>query len=418
MSVCFFDDNLDNKYRCEYSLTKDGISVKVQYDIYDEIEPVNGVKAIGINTEFSDRDIIIIDRNEKNNYLLKNAYFNGSCSVYGSPDGGTITSFFASTYFSHEKLDRLLELREVPKISEIKLFSKSINQLIGNPSIVQKKIENDLYTIQLNREPSKQIVNIGHNNIKTIYISEDWKMDSSASKIDIEFLGHIGITLTRRVDYREIHLFINEMILFLQLYLPGKIIFDKILVKVGDIFYRYYTPAVFEPIEKRRAERSVNCKLPDFLQTCYDKIPYRKGSADVRNIPYIVLKKYRGIEDNFLMYYRFIECFYKRKNIPGIKHAFIKYALEKHYDQNGWTTERIEKESTEIVALRNHYVHSGYYIKNNCLRIRHGKKKDPKDYTVTDADVTWIYNKTRLLHDVVIGIIFVEMLGYEEYRYP
>ena len=78
---------------------------------------------------------------------------------------------------------------------------------------------------------------------------------------------------------------------------------------------------------------------------------------------------------------------------------------------------QIKHYAQEIISLRNHYVHSGYFIKNGCLRIDFGKdEKELQDYTA-NVDVNWIYERTRLLYAMVIDIIFKDMLGIEEYDY-
>lgn len=161
--------------------------------------------------------------------------------------------------------------------------------------------------------------------------------------------------------------------------------------------------------------------LLEFLKNCYLTIPYRKSKAEFRNIPYIVMKTSRSVEDNFLMFYRFIECYYKRQQIPGIRNKFVKYSIEQHYAiKKELEKEEIENYAQEIISLRNHYVHSGYYIKNSCLRVSFDKingKKNPKDYTVKDVDVNWIYERTKMLYDMVIDIIFNNILGYSDYRF-
>jgi hypothetical protein len=165
---------------------------------------------------------------------------------------------------------------------------------------------------------------------------------------------------------------------------------------------------------------TVNVPLLDFLKECYSKIPYRKSKEQIRNIPYIVLRTSRSIEDNFLMFYRFIECYYKR-TYPTSTKTFISCCIKEHHPQrNNLGDEQIENLAHEIISLRNHYVHSGYYIKNDALKIsfpKIGKKNNPKNYTATNIDVDWIYNRTKTLHSMIINIIYTKMLGYQEYNY-
>lgn len=153
----------------------------------------------------------------------------------------------------------------------------------------------------------------------------------------------------------------------------------------------------------------------------YKKIPYRKSKTEIRNIPYIVINTSRNIEDNFLMFYRFIECYYKKQNIPNIIKRFVSYSIRNNYDSTiNWTDEQIENYSQEIICLRNHYVHSGYFIKNSSLKISFEKidgKKNPKDYTVSNLDISWIYERTKILYRITLDIIFRKMLGYDNYKF-
>lgn len=80
--------------------------------------------------------------------------------------------------------------------------------------------------------------------------------------------------------------------------------------------------------------------------------------------------------------------------------------------------EKIDDLVAEIVTLRNHYVHDGYYIKNEQLNITYpkiNKKPNPKNHIVSKVDFNWIYDRTEILYKIVIDIIFKNMLGYDEY---
>ena len=130
-----------------------------------------------------------------------------------------------------------------------------------------------------------------------------------------------------------------------------------------------------------------------------------------------MIVEYRGIEDNYLMLYRFIEAYYKRKNIPGIQSSFINYSMEHNLAKGNLSDEERCNISDEIVSLRNTYVHSGYYLKNSSLRVKRKKNSGKRNYTVTNIDTSWILHRVKLLKQIVIDIIFREMLGYEIYKY-
>lgn len=422
MAVCYFDSNYDTKYKCTYEIKESIIEVEVEYDVSDEIETVDGVKIFGSNTEYRKRDILIVDYQNKKNILLKCAYYAGHNSVYGTPDGGDTTKFQSYTFFEHAELEKISLLTETPKVSKIKIYSKAISDLIGYPSLTLKRSDSE-YAVILSREDYSQSVDINTNNVKKLTVADDWNSSRSSKlyNMTIDFCGYIEIELARRVNYDVVSDFINELKIFMQLYYPNKFSVDMICVKVGDIYYQLVLPQMDLEYKEKYVGKTVDKQLLDFLKKCYVTIPYRNSKTEIRNIPYIVMKTSRSIEDNFLMFYRFIECYYKKQQIRNIRKTFVTHSIKEHYAiKHNLTDEEVEKYAQEIICLRNHYVHSGYYIKNSCLRISFDKidrKKNPKDYTVNNADVHWIYERTRMLYKIAIDIIFNNILGYQEYKF-
>ena len=122
------------------------------------------------------------------------------------------------------------------------------------------------------------------------------------------------------------------------------------------------------------------------------------------------------------MLYKTIECYYKKQNIKGITSSFINYSIHNNYSKSkNMTEDEIEDLARQIICLRNRYVHSGYYIKNNSLRITFKdldeKKSNLKSYTLNKVDVKWIYERTKILYTIVIDIIFKNMLKYKKYGF-
>ena len=174
----------------------------------------------------------------------------------------------------------------------------------------------------------------------------------------------------RRVNYDKVYEFVYELIIFMQLLYPNKMNISKIHVMVNDKYYELFFPLGTLNYENKYVEASVKDDILVFLEKCYNSIPYRNSKAEIRNIPYIVLNTSRGLEDNFLMFYRFIECYYKQQPIKDIKTTFIKYSIENNYKKVNQIEENIiENIVYEIISLRNHYVHEGYYIKDKKLYI-------------------------------------------------
>ncbi len=420
MAVCFFDGKYNEKYDCQYEIKNDGIEVIVNYDIMDEIPEINGIRTFGSYTEFKERDILIIDYFGRMNYLLKNANCNGHSEVLGTPDGGYKTKFFTRYYFKYGNYEKLCDISNDKNINKIRVYSKMINELIGYPSVSKEEIENE-YIIKLKRNTEKQKVEINQNNIKSIEVSDDWKSEFNRknNKIDVNLGGYIDINLNKSISYEEVYEYINELIMFCQLLKPCKFIIDRVLVEINKIFFEICIPIKDIDYKNSYVDNSVKDNLLQFLFRCYTTIPYRNSKNEVRNIPYIILNTSRNIEDNFLMFYRFIECYYKQQSIKGIKNSFIKYGIENNYKDNE-KIKNIENMVQEIICLRNHYVHNGYHIPNKKLYIAFeniNNKANPKNYRVENIDFDWIYERTKILYEIVIDIIFKNMLEYDNYKF-
>lgn len=422
MAVCYFNDKYDEKYDCQYEVKKDGIEIVVNYDIDDEIPAINGARTFGINTEFKKRDILIIDYQTKMNYLLKNAYYCGHSEVLETPDGGYKTRFFSRFYFWDKNYEKLCDLQNGNNIKKIRIYSNIINELIGYPSLYKEENKNE-YIIKLRRDTSKQRVEVNLNNIKSIEISDDWTSEHKrkSNEIDIKLNGYIEIEMDNCINYEDIYNYVQELIIYFQLLKPCKFNINKIVVEIEKLYYGFCLPINEMNYKNSYVEKSVTNDVLEFLLNCYSSIPYRNSKNEIRNIPYIILETSRNLEDNFLMFYRFIECYYKQQPIKDIKTTFIKYSIENNYKKVNQIEENIiENIVYEIISLRNHYVHEGYYIKDKKLYIVFPKvngKANPKNYIAKNVDVDWIYEKTKILYEIVVDIIFRKMLNYDNYKF-
>lgn len=417
MSVCYFNNDFNKSYRCEYNLKSDEFEVSIEYDIKQEVDPVNGVRYFSSTTQYKKRDIIIVDHKNRANYLLKNAICRGQSSVYGSPDGGYNTKFVCLTYFKHSNFEKLFDLPSIPKIKKIKIYSYLINDIIGNPSL--SRIENkDDYIIKLKRESQKKTIDINQHNIRNLTVGDYWccKKNNDKNNIEISLDGYIEVDFFKRVNYDDLHEYIYELIVYMQLLKPDKFDITKIIVYINDIQYQICIPIRYiEKIKRTNIEVSVKDDILSYLSKCYEYLPFRKNKGEVRNIPYIIMSTSRNIEDNYLMFYRFIECYYKRKSSKGIASNFISYSINNNFNKDHRLTSKdVRILSQEIICLRNQYVHTGYHLKNNTLRIKFKDNKN-EDYTITNVDFNWIYEKTEILYKIALDIIFVDMLKYNTY---
>lgn len=264
MPVCYFNQNYETSYNCEYETINDLISVTVDYNIYDEIPSKNGVVIYG-NQTIAERDILIIDYKGKSNFLLKDAFYDGHSLTIGSPDGTSKTKFKSQIFFKHQDFNKLTELLETPKIKKIKIFSPDIVGLYGLPSLTTTHTEED-YVLKLNKNSSTKSLTINSKNIKSITIGDSWKSIHSHGKhqINIEFTGYIELEFLRRVNYDKINDYISELITFMQLYHPNKFLISKIHVLIDKNYYELFFPYQKIEIKEKYIEHSINVNLIDF----------------------------------------------------------------------------------------------------------------------------------------------------------
>lgn len=196
MPVCYFENDHHKKYECSYEIKERNLEIQAEYDISNEVESVNGVKFFGSNTEYRERDILIIDYENKKNILMKNAFYAGYRNVIGNPDGKTVTKFQSSVYFEHIEPDKLVLLPATPKTNQIKVFSKSINDLIGYPSLEIKESDSE-FSVNLSKVNCSKSVDINSNNVKRITVADDWSssLNRKLHNITIDFNGYIEIEL-------------------------------------------------------------------------------------------------------------------------------------------------------------------------------------------------------------------------------
>lgn len=420
MPVCYYNSDFNTSYRCDYEIENEKISVTVEYDIMDEITPVNGTIVYTSSTKFKERDILIVDYEKKNNYLLKDACFAGINNIFGSPDEVSRTSFVSNVYFSHSDFRKLMLIPETPKISKIKIVSNSLLNWIDNSSLTTS-ITDDELTYKLSRNFNPIHFQLNQHNIAGISIYDNWKTMQKPNdrSIHIEFFGTIEIELSNRIKYTDVVEYLLELIVYMQLFAPDKFMIDTFSVMVNDTYYSMSVPLIEVAHKERYVAKTTESTLAKHLERCYMRIPFRIGNNNIRNIRYIILKTSRSLEDNFLLFYRFIECYYKSREVTHknfVSRGIIDHCTTKHFESE----DAIENYSREIISLRNHYVHSGYHIRNASLKIRFMKidgKENPKNYTVNNVDARWIYDRTYTLYRIAIDLIFKEMLRCDTYKF-
>lgn len=410
MPICYFNNDYTKEYQCTYSEFKNSIEVNIEYDIEEnEIEEINGARIISTTTEYANRDILILDNINKINILVKNAFHAGHSNNYSIFGNSSTTKFTSFTYFKEDTVQTLHTLQSNPQTKLIRIYSTSFSDLL--PFINYTKQENNetiSYTIQKQR--TIQRISIEKDYIDSISISNNWKINEKSQKIvNMNFSYFLEIKLSKQHSFTTIRDFVNELIIYMQLYYSDKFIIDEVKIYINDNFYTYVTNFLSLKPKNCYVHKSVQVDLMTFLKQCYTNVSYRSAKSEIKNLYDVIFKQDRILEDIFNSYYRFIECYLKKK---GYKNNFMSYALEHYYKQSL----DYEKVAREIITLRNHYVHNGYYIDNHCLTIKYHPSETTKTYSVK-ADINWIYNQTLILHEIAVDIIFKEILNYPEYKY-
>lgn len=139
--------------------------------------------------------------------------------------------------------------------------------------------------------------------IKRILYGDLWnkKDDLRQGNISIEITPYIEIEFKKRINYTEIHKYIYELEIYLQLYLMGSFKVDNVWTKVGDIYYVFNCNVRKFDYRNNSVIASVDDDLSSFLRKCYQTIDYACTTKTwLRNIPYIIGIQSRNIEDAFL----------------------------------------------------------------------------------------------------------------------
>ncbi len=421
MSICYFDNDNNTTIRCDYRIEGDQIYIDTEFDINNEIEKQNGVAIYHSGTSFRDRDITIINSKDKEYIFIIGARYNGHGVRSGTLDSAFLTSFCSNEFIVTSNYEALLDVSCEKNTDSFRIYSTELLNVIGKKSLVMSNNDSHL-KLELTKIPQEISLSVESNNIKEVSVSDYWKFHPIIPEVNysLRFNGYITVKLESSIDIRDVFHYIYELIIYMQLYKPNKFELNRIELRIGEYYYEYHIPILEIKITNQYVDTSVKCGFLEFIKNCYLSIPYRNSTEDIRNIKYIILNKNRSIEDNFLTYFRFVECYYKKKTKKRSNYRIIADAISQYYKSKGIIISRkeIDKEADEITQLRNHYVHSGYYLRDGKLKIyKKVGTSDPVLEREVDADVSWIFDKTKLLYNTAVYIIFTKLLGYQQYKY-
>ena len=170
------------------------------------------------------------------------------------------------------------------------------------------------------------------NNIKRLSIGDEWdcKRNWQENSICINLKGYIELEVENSIEFNELYKYVLELVIYMQLFKPNKFQINKMMICVKEKYYYFYMPIKEMNYTKRYIQNSVDDSLLIFLEKSYKKISYRETKDILGNISYIIFNNSRNIEDNFLMLYRFVECYYKKKG----KYGFIEDSIKNNYKKN------------------------------------------------------------------------------------
>lgn len=413
MAVCIFENEKEKTYECTYEFTDGKIKVRVNKDLYND--EYNGLGIVNLtckNEEYKEKTLSIFDSENKKYLKLFNCYIVGYNTMYGSFDGYESVTYSTYCYIQGSSEKDIYNISENPKISAIRIYHPTIQYVYGYPSFELRKSEDEINII-LKRNVQKNNVNIDKNNIKNIVIADDWNYRTHNKSMNINLTAYAELCLKKKIKVEDSIQYIKEFQIYMELLRQKCNSIEKVLLKIEDNYFELVCDEFYKDKENKNIQLSYNCKIDDYLVKCYQNMPIRGNSTVNRNISYVLFEHSRNIEDSYLLYYRFIECFYKRKNyqtnyiskaLNDSKDIYLKYYKDDDFDNI----------VQEIVCLRNKYVHSGYHLKGSNLKV---KSKDEKINYNAKVDFDWIYKRTKLLYYVVIDIIYKQILNIENYKY-
>ena len=491
----------ESPFRCEYEILDNGIiKAKIYYRYMSrELKPdcIGGMLVSCTATSqvslHKKRDLLIFDNDKC--FLLKNAHVD-------SDESTMVCS--AMEYFISYNVDknRMFKFFSKTKVKSIKIFAetpykfKTTGRFFKeyNPKIFDKlKDKTYLKTLEQYKHReifvnynsylvevsyiSKESVNINKNNISKIS-----KQIGNSPDSPNEFSVYIQIDLIEAVDPDKVHDYLEEIMVYFQLFYPSKIKIDQVSTILEDVDQEvdtiiddvrhevkiieddncfefvtvdlqnfYDRVAMFNTNLLSADYPTITENILDFLKTCYDKIAYRTCDNYLRDIKHFIFEPSLLIENWFLCCFKFIETFYR--NLSN-RREIIKKAIEE-YDGNPNKediflycfkfTEKYYKDLKNNYMLIKRAIEEYYYEKDNepyghkiienatkkygdyadCIvKLRnhysHGGYYLPKNFNNSKKiSELDVYNDfLRVLQRIAMNIIFKSILGYESHKFP
>lgn len=401
MALLYINEDYEKSYNCSYKVEEDEIYIETDYH--------------SNNIWYSEniKDTVIVEDTINNKKIfIKQGIVQGILNK---------TIYRSIEYVITKTNDNIYKLGKTNKI--IINFEKYPTR--PNYNIEEVEENTSIVDFKFNKKLEVNTININKNNIEKINCIEKCKKK-------------IEIILINAIEYTEVYEYIRELVIFLQLFKYRGFKINKIFIEIDGKKLEISNKLLDLKYEMNHKYSLTNVKIYEFLESCYKNLEYRSNKNEVRSIPYIILRPNSNIEDRFLLYFRYIEFYYKnnknfnlfyekentkyqkKQNIKNKKDLNVNKTIYKYiYEKTNFLKKyQSRKNINEIITLRNHFVHQGYHIPNNILKKQWKENNMIKEKTISEnADINFIVEKTDMLYKIVMHIIFKEILGYSNYTY-
>ena len=389
MVYCYFDNNLEDVFNCEYEVTNDELRIDVDFsdnsaNIFQESFH-SGDKLVHAKT------ITIIDNDAKTYIKTFYAFENKFQTFFGAPFVRTQKSYVAKIYFSANSATELQKLDSNVELDNLMFFHECLDLYCINKS---RHIDNDdeykQIQITLIREENNDVfLAVRRNNIQTAFISCHWKMLPKKNRITIDYKNILKLKFKKRIPLSLICKYHDLMSCMFNLYSPTNTPLYDIEFTYQDTTYKFHhRHLLYKPSFKLSTNKKLDIDLDKFIESYLNNISIKHIETNLLN-PFREKGK-TFAEDTFLINYRFIECNLKKDNKCWLE-SILK---ENRKLINSLGINYNTKLHFFMETLRNHYAHEGYYIENHRLPIRkgNGKKK-----VVTDKIIIGFSRITKAL---------------------
>ena len=410
MVKCYFDNNFNTLFDCDYSNNNNVINVTIYENSTNFRSESLFENELQKQPLYYSKiyNITILDYKNRKFYKLYNAIKLGT----EMGEGNVSERFKSDVYLFTQKLNNIKKVDNNSDITSIKLYNEFFQYLFPIKCLLQKRNE-DFYEIRVEKNLPRKDIYINSNNVKKLSLLDECLIKTNhenSINVNINTCKCCEIVLNKSIKFFEVFKYITDFDAYFNLIFNESRRSYKVLLKIINEYFELTYKDQFSYTTKNSSLPIIEGDYFEFIKRCYCLLPFDKKSDYKYNIKIISLyNDYKNMEDIFMSYYRFIEFYYKSN---GKKH-FIEYIVNKYeyiFKDYFSSAEMTKDFPFEIISLRNHYAHTGYYIKNNKLRV----EKNRQFLYYKDIDTLWIAKLMKCLKKVFYKIVLLEILGYDE----